>query len=143
VDQFESQKMVLQQRIDVIETLQRNRTGAQELLQTVAGTVTHVDSLWLTGLNRSGDSLDMIGEAASINAVANFITQLKRTGYFTGVEIKDATENDLLPSVETYSFSMTAAIAGAGPQSVQPKTQLTSAAAPAPGSAKGASSHAY
>ena len=36
VDRFESQKNVLQQRIDVIETLQKNRTGGQDLLQMVA-----------------------------------------------------------------------------------------------------------
>ena len=39
VDQFEHQKAILQQRIDVIETLQKNRTGGQELLQMVANTV--------------------------------------------------------------------------------------------------------
>ena len=38
------------------------------------------------------------GEAGSINAVANFITQLKRSGYFDKVEIKNAKENDLLPA---------------------------------------------
>ncbi len=36
VDRFEAQKSVLQQRIDVIETLQKNRTGGQDLLQMVA-----------------------------------------------------------------------------------------------------------
>src|SRR5271170_5219184 len=38
VDRFESAKSVLQQRIDVIETLQKNRSGAQDLLQMVAST---------------------------------------------------------------------------------------------------------
>ena len=58
VDRFESQKAVLQQRIDVIETLQRNRTGGQDLLQSVADTVVRVDELWLTSLTRTGDTLD-------------------------------------------------------------------------------------
>ena len=48
VDRFESQKAVLEQRINVIETLQKNRTGGQELLETVANTVVRVDALWLT-----------------------------------------------------------------------------------------------
>ncbi len=59
VDRFESEKGVLQQRIDVIETLQKNRTGGQDLLQMVANTVVHVDSLWLTSLNRTGNSIDI------------------------------------------------------------------------------------
>lgn len=110
VDRFESEKSALQQRIDVIETLQRNRTGAQDMLQMVANTVVRIDSLWLTSLDRKGDSLELQGEAGSINAVANFITELKKSGYFDQVEIKSAKENDLLPGVETYGFTMTVAI---------------------------------
>lgn len=113
VDRFESQKAVLQQRINVIETLQKNRSGGQELLQMVANTVVRVDSLWLTSLERKGENLDIKGQAGSINAVANFITQLKRSGYFSNVEIKDAQETDLVKSAQTFGFSMTAAIAGA------------------------------
>jgi type IV pilus assembly protein PilN len=111
VDRFESEKSVLQQRIDVIETLQRNRSGAQDMLQMVANTVVRIDSLWLTNLERKGDSLQLDGEAGSINAVANFITELKKSGYFDAVEIKSTTENDLLPGVETYGFTMTVSIA--------------------------------
>ncbi len=79
VDSFERQKGVLQQRIAVIEELQRNRTGGQELLDTVATTVTRSDALWLTSMTRKGNALTFEGSAASINAVANFITQLKRS----------------------------------------------------------------
>ena len=50
--------------------------------------------------HRTGDSLDIAGEAGSINSVANFITQMKRSGYFDKVEIKDAKENDLRPTVD-------------------------------------------
>lgn len=115
VDQFESQKAVLQQRIDVIETLQRNRTGAQELLQQVANTVVRVDQLWLTGLTQTGNTISIDGEAGSINAVANFLTQLKRSGYFDQIEIKEAKENDVSKGVETFGFSITASISQQAP----------------------------
>jgi len=134
VDRFESQKAVLQQRINVIETLQKNRTGGQELLQMVANTVVRVDSLWLTSLERKGDNLDIKGQAGSINAVANFITQLKRSGYFNNVEIKDAEETDLVKSAQTFGFSMTAAVANGGPppaDTAKPKTAAATAT-PAP-----------
>jgi type IV pilus assembly protein PilN len=114
VDRFESEKATLQQRIDVIETLQKNRSGGQELLQMVANTVVRVDSLWLTELNRTSDSLQIKGEAGSINAIANFITEMKRSGYFDKVEIKSAKEDDLQPGVETYGFEMSAAVASPG-----------------------------
>ncbi len=115
VEQFESQKAILQQRINVIETLQRNRSGGQELLQMVANTVVRVDSLWLTSMSRTGDNLDLEGQAGSINAVANFITQLKRSGYFDRVEIKEAKETDLVPSAQTFGFLMTAAVSATPP----------------------------
>jgi Tfp pilus assembly protein PilN len=139
VDKFESEKAVLQQRIDVIEQLQRNRTGGQELLTSVANTVVHVDQIWLTSMTRTGDTLDILGEAASINAVANFITQMKRTGYFDKVEIKDAKENDLRPDVQTFSFTMSAAISPNSASDGQPKAVPTDAPKASQPAAKGRS----
>ncbi len=128
VDRFQNEKGVLQQRIDVIETLQKNRTGAQQLLQMVADTVVRVDSLWLTSLNRNGDSLEIQGEAGSIDAVANFLTEMKRSGYFDQIELKNAKENDILPSVQTFTFSMTASVAAASPSGTGATTQPTGGA---------------
>lgn len=133
VDRFQSEKSVLQQRIDVIETLQKNRTGAQELLAMVANTVVRVDALWLTSLNRDGSTLTIDGEAGSIDAVANFLTEMKRSGYFDQVELKDAKENDIVPSVQTYGFSMTATIATAASPGSSAMSQP--AAAPNPSKA--------
>jgi len=108
VEQYERDMAALQQRISVIEELQRNRTGGQELLQMLANTVARSDALWLTSLTRKGNTLSIEGEAASINAVANFITQMKRSGYFGNIEIKEAKENDITKNVETFFFTMTA-----------------------------------
>src|SRR6478609_5446805 len=75
VDNFEKQRAVLQQRIGVIEGLQRNRTGGQELLEAIANTVSRTDTLWQTAVERKGDALTINGSAGSINAIANYITQ--------------------------------------------------------------------
>ena len=108
VDNFEKQKAVLQQRISVIEQLQRNRTGGQELLEAIANTVSRTDTLWLTSVDRKGDVLTINGSAGSINAVANYITQLKRSGYFQQVEIKESHQDDTNKAVEVFIFSLTA-----------------------------------
>src|ERR1700741_2523358 len=50
VEAFENQKQVLQQRVSTIEQLQRDRTGAQELLDEIAGTVARTENLWLTSM---------------------------------------------------------------------------------------------
>jgi Tfp pilus assembly protein PilN len=132
VDSFEQQKRILQTQIDVIEGLQKNRTGAQELLQMVANTVVRVDQLWLTTLERKGDTLSIAGEAGNIDAVANFITQMKRSGYFDKIEIQEAKEDDVVKNVTTYGFTMTAAVAAAPPASQAAAPQAKPATTPAP-----------
>ena len=113
VEAFEKQKIVLQQRVGTIEQLQRDRTGAQELLDQVANTVSRAENLWLMSLSKKGTTLTMDGAAASLNSVANFITALKRSGYFQKVEIKDAKQDDKNLNVQTYLFSINAEIAPA------------------------------
>lgn len=120
VDEFSKQKTVLEQRIGVIEELQRNRVGAQVLLDALANTVSRTDTLWLTSLSRKDQSLTIVGTAGSINAVANFITQLKHSGYFGQVEIKESTQDQNKASVDTFSFTLTAQFSL--PQEQQPET---------------------
>jgi Tfp pilus assembly protein PilN len=108
VNEFERQKTVLQQRINIIEELQRNRTGGQELLDAVANTVVRTDTLWLTSLSRQGNALTILGTAGSINAVANFITQLEHSGYFNQIEIKESVQDAKNASIQTFTFTLTA-----------------------------------
>ncbi len=137
VDNFEKQKAILQQRISVIEQLQRNRTGGQEFLDAIANTVSRTDTLWLTSVDRKGDALTINGSAGSINAVANYITQLKRSGYFQNVEIKESHQDESNKAVEIFAFSLTAQFglpqqAGApAPATASPAAGAPAAAAPA------------
>ena len=108
VDQYEKQKAILDQRYAIIEELQRNKTGGQELLGMMANAVVRTDALWLTSMQRKGNGLTIEGTAASITAVANFITQLKRSGYFDNVEIKESKQDERNPNVATYNFILTA-----------------------------------
>ena len=131
VDNFEKQKVVLQQRIAVIEGLQRNRTGGQELLEAIANTVSRTDTLWLTSVDRKGDGLTINGSAGSINAVANYITQLKRSGYFQQVEIKESHQDQSNRAVQIFLFSLTAQFAL--PQTAAVAPAATGTAAPPAG----------
>jgi len=110
VELFEKQKGILQQRVSTIEQLQRDRTGGQELLDMVANTVSRTENLWLTNMSRKGGSLSMEGASASINSVANFITALRRSGYFQKVEIKETKQDDKNVSLQTFTFQISADI---------------------------------
>jgi Tfp pilus assembly protein PilN len=130
VESFEKQKVVLQQRVSTIEQLQRDRTGGQELLDMVANTVSRTENLWITSLNRKGTALTINGSSASINAVANFITAMKRSGYFQKVEIKESKQDEKNASVQTFTFEINAEIS---PPAAQPKAaSAPSSAARAP-----------
>jgi Tfp pilus assembly protein PilN len=130
VDTFEKQKVVLQQRISVIEELQRNRTGGEELLNAVANTVSRTDTLWLTSIDRKGSTLNIVGSAGSLNAVANYITQLKRSGYFQQVEIKEMHQDESNKTVQVFLFTLTAEFGL--PKTNSAPTQTSTANAPAP-----------
>src|SRR5467141_4818066 len=110
VEAFEKQKVVLQQRVATIEQLRRDRRGGQELLDMVANTVSRTENLWLTEMVRKGSVLSMEGTSASVNAVANFITALKRSGYFQKVEIKEAKQDDKNTAVQSFAFQISAEI---------------------------------
>jgi Tfp pilus assembly protein PilN len=63
--------------------------------------------------------------------VANFITALKRSGYFQKVEIKESKQDERNTAVQTYTFEISAEITL--PQAVQskPATGPAQAAPPA------------
>ena len=137
VDTFEAQKKILTQRVQTIEQLQRDRTGAQELLDEIASTVSRTENLWLITMTRKGNNLSMDGAAASVNSVANFITALKRSGYFQKVEIKETKQDEKTSGIQTFLFQMTAEIsppqmAPVTPRPHQPKTVGTPASTVTP-----------
>jgi type IV pilus assembly protein PilN len=136
VEAFDKQKQVLQQRVGTIEQLQRDRTGGQELLDQVANTVSRAENLWLISMTKKGTSLTLDGAAASLNSVANFITALKRSGYFQKVEIKDSKQDERSTTVQTFLFTINAEIAPNAPPAATPAAKPASApggAAPASG----------
>jgi len=130
VEAFEKQKQTLQQRVGTIEQLQKDRTGGQELLDQVANTVSRAENLWLTSMTKKGSNVTFEGAAASINSVANFITALKRSGYFQKIEIKDTKQDERNTAVQTFLFTINAEIAPSGPGPVAaPQTKAANAPA--------------
>jgi Tfp pilus assembly protein PilN len=133
VEAFEKQKVTLQQRVATIEQLQRDRTGGQELLDMVANTVSRTENLWLTEMIRKGNILSMEGSSASINSVANFITALKRSGYFQKVEIKETKQDEKNTAVQSFGFQISAEITPPTAMQTRPaNAPAPSAAAKAP-----------
>src|SRR6476660_3721308 len=81
-------------RVDVIDQLRASQSGPVNLLNTVGSTVNNTEAVWLNAMKDQGASIDIEGLALSQDAVANLITNLQKTGYFTNVEIKETFQDD-------------------------------------------------
>jgi Tfp pilus assembly protein PilN len=99
----------------------------------VANTVSRTENLWLTDMTRKGSALSMEGSSASINSVANFITALKRSGYFQKVEFKETKQDDKNVAVQSFTFQISAEITPPpAPQARPANTPVPAAGAKAP-----------
>jgi Tfp pilus assembly protein PilN len=78
-------------------------------------------------MTRKGNTIAFDGASASINSVANFITALKRSGYFQKVDIKESKQDEKSTGIQTFLFQISAEIS---PPQAGPATQAKSASAP-------------
>jgi Tfp pilus assembly protein PilN len=57
-------------------------------------------------MNETGNNVAISGMALSTQAVANLITNLKRSGYFKNVEIKEAIQDPSFKEAQAFTFSL-------------------------------------
>jgi Tfp pilus assembly protein PilN len=104
--------------------------GAGVLLDEIASTVARTENLWLTSMIRKGNNLTLDGASASVNGVANFITALKRSGYFSKIEIKESKQDEKNTAVQTFVFEVYAEITPPAAGVAPPRAQAKPASAP-------------
>jgi Tfp pilus assembly protein PilN len=85
---------------------------------------------------KKDNNLTIDGASASVNGVANFITALKRSGYFSNIEIKESKQDEKASAVQTFTFEILAQITPPGAPA--PATTARPASAPAAAPATGA-----
>ena len=106
-DEAEKQKEVFRKRVDVIDKLRSAQFGPVNLLNALGDTVNSTDAVWLQTMRDDGRSISMDGTALSANAVAKLITNLKKSGYFKNVEIKETYQNPGAVNLTMFQFSIT------------------------------------
>lgn len=114
-DEFEKRRQLLTKKINIIEGLKKAQTGPVTMLNVLAATVETSGALWLTSFETEGGKISMNGVANNVNTVADFISNLKRSGQFKNVEIKESFEDDRLPDLSTFVFSISAELVPPGP----------------------------
>jgi len=119
IKEYEDEQRRLQGRLDVIENLKRNQAGPVRLLEAVGNTVSLTETLWLTSMEEQADTIQFKGLAGSVEAVANFITNLNRSGYFQNVEIKESVQKEK-EGVANFEFTLTAKFVLPAPPAAPP-----------------------
>jgi Tfp pilus assembly protein PilN len=94
-------------RVDVIDQLRANQTGPVELLNTMGNTVNSTEAVWLSTMKDMGSSVDIEGMALSADAVASLIENLKKTGRFSSIEIKETFQDDQVRDMQAFQFTLT------------------------------------
>jgi type IV pilus assembly protein PilN len=106
VEQKNKQAELYQRRVDVIDRLRAQQSGPKQLLTMIGDTVNSTDAVWLNKMNDDGANINIEGTALSIDAVANLMANLKRTGYFKNVEMKESFQDDQVRSMQAFNFTL-------------------------------------
>lgn len=96
----------LKQKFSVIDQLRANQNGPVQLLNAITKTVNSTDAVWLDKMSDDGKTVSLDGMALSTTAVANFISNLKASGEFKSVELKETWQDDRVKDYQAFTFTL-------------------------------------
>ena len=94
-------------RVDVIDQLRSNQSGPVNLLAMIGETVNGTEAVWLNSMQDQGKNVSIDGMALSTDAVANLISNLQKTGYFSNIEIKESIQDEQIKDMQAFQFTLT------------------------------------
>jgi Tfp pilus assembly protein PilN len=95
-----------ERRVRVIDELKAAQSGPVNLLNLVADTVNSTDAVWLETMTNDGKTLNFTGMALSPNSVADLMANLRKTGAFRTVEIKETLQDASVKEVQAFKFEL-------------------------------------
>lgn len=104
VADFEQRKKQLEDKNRIIDQLEKSRVGPVKVLDHVSQSLDPL-KVWLVRVGLNGQSIDLEGRALSNDDVVEFVNNLRRTDYFTDInllESRAATESQ----VHLYQFKL-------------------------------------
>jgi len=99
---YEDRKKALESRIKIIEGLKRGQVSPVRSLDILDDAIDRTKYVWLSSLDQNNAIFSMSGTGTSVNAIADFVSNLEATGYFRNVNLQNAQD-----SAGNYTFSMT------------------------------------
>ncbi len=104
VEKFKARKAELQKKVDVISSLQKDRTAPVKLFEGLSAAIP--EKCWIDRLDIAGEKISLSGVALNNNTVANFMTALGQTGRFRDVSLGSA-EQVLMANAKLVRFNLT------------------------------------
>ncbi len=98
---FEARREELANRIMTIEGLQRDQVSPVVLLDRLSEAITPTEYVWLQQVQQNDTVVTMAGVGTSVNAIADFVSSLEETGYFSNINLVNAQD-----TAGTFSFQM-------------------------------------
>ncbi|MGB8131302.1 MAG: PilN domain-containing protein [Candidatus Angelobacter sp.] len=95
-----------ERRVKVIDELKSAQSGPVDLLNLVADTINSTDAVWLETMTNDGKTLNFTGMALSPNSVADLMANLRKTGAFKTVEIKETAQDNAVKEVQAFKFEL-------------------------------------
>ena len=102
-------KAALQERIDVVEQLQRSRNVGTQVLDEIAKIIPN--GIYITQIDKQGNSIEITGKSESNNHLANMIRAIELSDLFTDATPESITADDGSPKLLS-SFKMRVKIQG-------------------------------
>jgi Tfp pilus assembly protein PilN len=97
---------MFERRVKVIDELKEAQKGPVNLLATVADTVNKTDAVWLEAMTDDGKNINFVGMALSADAVADLMANLRKTGAFKAVEIKETSQDPAIKELQAFKFEL-------------------------------------
>jgi type IV pilus assembly protein PilN len=104
VEIFKARKAELQQKVDVISSLQKGRQGPVNVFEALSASIP--EKCWIDRLSLKGNQVQLSGIALNNYTIANFMTALGQSGRFQNVVLGSA-EQTTVSKVKLVKFSLT------------------------------------
>ena len=110
----------LEDKMDIIVTLEANRSGPVRFMDALTGIV-EPEKLWITSLSEKNGTLKLSGMATDNKVVADFMTSLEKSPQFQGVDLVTSKQVKKEKGPKYKQFTVSCNLAAGGLQPNKPK----------------------
>ncbi len=102
VEGFKTKKKELQNKLDIIASLEGARSGPVRILDELSSKVP--ERLWLTGITTKGKGIKLEGRSLDTGVVADFLRGLNESPFFSNVDLDKTSGGDIVRGVRLVNF---------------------------------------